>query len=145
MSQTIEHSVVVDAPRSEVWRALTDPSLMKRWMAEPDVDLEIDATWKVGAPIKVKGFHHLPFENRGAVLLFEPDSILRYSHLSSLSRLPDQPANYSIIEFRLSSTGKGSTLLIIRLSDFPNVPIMKHLDFYWGTTVHVLRRFIEKR
>jgi uncharacterized protein YndB with AHSA1/START domain len=143
MSEVIEHSVAVEAQPNTVWRALTDPSQMARWMAEPEVQVEIDTTWRVGTPILVRGFHHLPFENRGIVLLFEPHSVLRYSHLSSLSRLPDQPENYSMIEFRLSPTETGSTLLTIRLSDFPNVPIMKHLDFYWRATLHVLKRVIE--
>jgi uncharacterized protein YndB with AHSA1/START domain len=143
MSEEIEYSVAVEAQPNAIWRALTDPSQMARWMAEPEVQVEIDTTWKVGTPILVRGFHHLPFENRGTVLVFEPDSVLRYSHLSSLSRLPDRSENYSMIEFRLFPTETGSTLLTIRLLDFPNVPIMKHLDFYWRATLHVLKRVIE--
>ena len=35
MIRVIENSVTIHAPPSEVWRALTDPDLMKQWMAEP--------------------------------------------------------------------------------------------------------------
>ena len=79
MIHVIANSVTIDAPPSEVWRALTDPDLMKQWMAEPEMRLEIFTDWKVGSPIVVKGHHNnVDFENRGTVLEFEPNSILRY-------------------------------------------------------------------
>jgi uncharacterized protein YndB with AHSA1/START domain len=36
MMHVIEYSAIIDAPPSEVWRALTDPDLMKQWVAEPE-------------------------------------------------------------------------------------------------------------
>ena len=91
MIHVIENSATIHAPPSEVWRALTDPDLMKQWMAEPEMRIGIITDWKVGSPIIVKGRHNnVDFENKGTVLHFEPNSILRYSHLSSVSRLPDK-------------------------------------------------------
>ena len=79
MIRVIENSVTIDAAPSEVWRALTDPDLMKQWMAEPVMGVEIFTDWKVGSPIIVKGHHNnVDFENKGTILEFEPKSILRY-------------------------------------------------------------------
>jgi uncharacterized protein YndB with AHSA1/START domain len=86
----IKNFATINAPPSQVWRALTDPDLMRLWMGEPEMRVEI-----------VKAHHHVDFENKGTVLHFEPNSILRYSHLSSLSRLPDKSENYTVIEFGL--------------------------------------------
>ena len=91
MIRVIENPVTIDAPPSEVWRALTDPDLMKQWMSEPVMRVEIVTEWKVGSPIIVKGRHNnVDFVNRGTVLEFEPNSIRRYSHLSSVSRPPQR-------------------------------------------------------
>jgi uncharacterized protein YndB with AHSA1/START domain len=79
MIRVIENSVTIHAAPSAVWRALTDPDLMKQWMAEPEMGVEIFTDWKVGRPIIVKGHHNnVDFENKGTILEFEPKSILRY-------------------------------------------------------------------
>jgi uncharacterized protein YndB with AHSA1/START domain len=79
MIRVIENFATIHAPPSAVWRALTDPDLMKQWMAEPVMRTEIFTDWKVGSPIIVKGHHNnVGFENKGTVLEFEPNSILRY-------------------------------------------------------------------
>jgi uncharacterized protein YndB with AHSA1/START domain len=143
MGHVIENSTTINAPPSKVWRALTDPDLMKHWMSEPEMRLEIITDWKVGSPIIVKGHHHVDFENKGTILHFEPDSILRYSHLSSISRLPDVAESYTMIEFRLAPIEENSTSLNVRTSNFPSEPIFKHWEYYWRITIEVLKRFIE--
>jgi uncharacterized protein YndB with AHSA1/START domain len=94
MAATIERTITIHAPRDAVWRALTDSSCMKEWMGEPEMALEIVTDWIVGGPILIRGFHHGPFENRGTVQRFERPTSLRYSHKSSLSKLPDLPENF---------------------------------------------------
>jgi uncharacterized protein YndB with AHSA1/START domain len=79
MIRVIENSATIDAPPSEVWRALTDPDLMTQWMAEPEMRLEVFTDWKVGSPIIVTGHHNnVDFENKSTVLEFEANSNLRY-------------------------------------------------------------------
>jgi uncharacterized protein YndB with AHSA1/START domain len=144
MSQVIENSTTINAPPAEVWRTLTDPDLMKQWMAEQEMRVKIVTDWKVGSPIIVRGHHNnVDFENRGTVLHFEPNSILRYSHFSSLSRLPDEAENYTIIEFRLARTEVNTTSLNVTISNFPSEPIFKHFEYYWRITIEVIKRFIE--
>jgi uncharacterized protein YndB with AHSA1/START domain len=144
MTRRIERTVTINAPPSVVWRALTCPDLMKQWMGEPEVKIEILTDWKVGEKIIVKGFHHAEFENRGTVLHFEPDSMLRYSHLSSLSKLPDKPENYSVVAFRLEPSEDRTSLTVV-VSNFPTETIFKHLEFYWNVTIGILKKFVEER
>lgn len=138
-----EYSTVVNAPPTDVWSALTDTASMKKWMGEAEFGLDIGTDWRVGAPIVIKGFHHIHFENKGTVLQFEPPSILRYTHLSSTSRLHDQAANYSTIEFKLVPAADLSTSLTVKISGSPNEVIHKHLALYWRTTIQILKRFVE--
>ena len=106
--------------------------------------VKIITDWKVGNVIIIKGFHHIQFENKGTVLQFEPNKILQYNYLSSLSQLPDEPGNYSIIEFRLEPA-EDQISLTLTVSNFPTETIFKHVDFYWRGTIEVLRKLIEKQ
>ena len=141
----IDASICIDAPPSAVWRALTDPALMKEWMAEPEMQIDIVTDWTVGSPVVITGRHHVHFENRGVVLRFEPESVLEYTHLSSFSRLPDRPESYTTLSFRITPAGPRSTALRLTISGFPTESIFRHFDFYWRTTLAILKRFVEER
>lgn len=134
----------INAPTSEVWHALTTPKLMNQWMM-PDAELNIVTEWKVGGPIVIRGhMNGKDFENRGTVLKFEPEKVLQYTHLSSISRLPDRAESYSIIGFSLEPV-ENQTTLELTLSNFPNESIHKHLAFYWNVTLEILRRMLEEQ
>ena len=144
MTQQINKAIIIKAPPATVWNTLTNPELMKDWMGESELELEIITDWKVGNPLIIKGFHHIHFENKGTVLQFEPNKVLQYNYLSSLSQLPDKPENYSIIRFRLAPA-EDHTLLTLTISNFPTETIFKHVDFYWRATIEILKKLIEEQ
>lgn len=137
-----EKTIIIHSSPSTVWKALTAPNLMKQWMGEPEMNLDIQTDWTVGNPIIISGFNHVKFENKGVVLEFEPNSKLAYTHLSSISRLPDKPENYTIFEFTLTPSGDG-TSLTVTISNFPTESIFKHIDFYWRSTVEIIKKVSE--
>ena len=141
--QRIEKSVLINATPSVVWDVLTFPERMKLWMGDPDMKVEILTDWKVGSPVVISGFHHTKFENRGVVLQSDPKQLLRYTHLSSLSRLPDVPESYSIMEFRMIRK-ENQTSLVLAIENFPTESIRKHLDFYWTTTLEIIKKTAEQ-
>lgn len=142
MSYQIERTITINAPTSTVWDTLTQPSLMKQWMGGDDYRLNIQTNWQINGPVTITGFHHLPFENKGTVLQFDPGKIVSYTHLSSLSRLPDALENYVVITFQLA-TINDQTALTLTINNFPTETIYRHLDFYWRTTIVMLKKFIE--
>jgi uncharacterized protein YndB with AHSA1/START domain len=136
-------TVQINASTSQVWDALTNPALMKKWMAETEIHILTD--WQVGSPIVIRGnLHGINFENKGIVLQFEHEKVLQYNHLSSISRLPDRPENYSAIEFKLTAM-ENQTALTLTLSNFPTETIYKHLFFYWNVTLEILKKMIEQQ
>lgn len=115
---------------------------MKKWMHDDTIHILTD--WKVGSPMVIEGIlHGLHFENKGTVLEFNTERSLQYSHLSSLSELPDELQNYSVVAFDLIPTDHQTTLTLT-LSNFPTETIYKHLELYWNATLQVLKELAEK-
>jgi uncharacterized protein YndB with AHSA1/START domain len=136
--------VEINALPSQVWHVLTVPGLMKKWMM-PDSEINVLTDWTVGSPMIIRGhMNGKDFENNGTVLQFEPEKALQYSHLSSISRLPARPENYSLVEFGLHPIEKQTTLTLT-LRNFPTESIYQHLTFYWNGTLGILKRVIEEQ
>lgn len=144
MAQLIQKSILISAPVSTVWEYLTVPDLMTQWMGDPEMDIEIISDWKVGSPFIVRGFHHDHFENHGKIIRLEINQLFQYSHLSSLSELPDQPENHTIITFGLAKSGETQTELAVTAANFPTEAIYKHWEFYWNGTMQLIKLKIEK-
>lgn len=104
--------------------------------------LEVHASWGIETPVLIRGFHHTKFENKGIVLKYEKERRLSYSHLSSVSRLPDKQENYSILEFILTPI-ENHTRLNLTIENFPTDTIRKHLEFYWKTTMLTIKENVE--
>jgi hypothetical protein len=103
-------------------------------MGGDEFQLEIITDWQLHAPIVIRGFHHAHFENKGEILHIEEGKRLSYSHLSNISRLPDTPENYCILDYVLTLVD-GQTQLTFSITNFPTEVIRKHLEFYWRTTI----------
>lgn len=141
LTQAFTKTISIHAPVSKIWNALTDPSLMKQWMTLEEIDIITD--WQPSSSIIIKGKSHwVYFENKGTVLQFRPQQLLQYSHLSSLSGLPDEPMNYTLLEFKLMPI-EDNTTLTLTISNFPTESIYRHFVFYWNVTLELLRKFIE--
>ena len=139
---TFDESILIAASVDAVWENLTSTRLAPQWMGDPEMAVELETEWDVGGPVVVRGFHHLPFENTGKVLVFERGQRLVYTHLSSLSRLPDEPASYTTLAFTLSPVTDGTSLGLVA-SGFPTEAVFRHLRFYWGGALACLKRQVE--
>jgi uncharacterized protein YndB with AHSA1/START domain len=139
----ITKSLTIKAPPARVWFALTKPVLMQRWMSSNE--LTIHSEWRIGGPIRMQGtLHGVAFENRGTIHQFEPEKVFQYDYWSTLSRsrLADSPENYSVVRFELAAT-RGGTLLTLTLSNFVDVSIYQHANFYWNSALQALKAICE--
>jgi uncharacterized protein YndB with AHSA1/START domain len=142
MTDKFSTTITINSEPAKVWTTLTDLESMKQWIGEPEMKIEAQTDWKINTPIFIRGFHHVKFENTGIVLQYDREKRLSYSHLSSISRLPDKPESYSILEFILTPIGK-QTQLTLNISNFPTETIRKHLEFYWRTTIVTIKERVE--
>ena len=140
--ETINKSITINAPAQKVWAALTTPELIKKWLTD-DGGYEVISDFKVGSPMHFEGRWHtgIFYKDKGTILKFEPERVFQYSYWNEISHLPDIPENYVVIEFKLRPE-KDTTLLELIISNCAEGTIYGHWNFYWSTTLHVIKRLV---
>jgi uncharacterized protein YndB with AHSA1/START domain len=110
---TAEATVDINAPRSEVWRSLTDPERIKQYY----LGAEVQTTWRVGSPITFKGeWEGKSYEDKGEILVFDPERELAYSHWSAMGGKPDAPENYRVVRVTVNERD-GTTRVTLQQSN----------------------------
>ena len=106
---TASASVVVNRPKKQVWKALTDPDLVKQYFMGATVKTD----WQAGHPITFSGtWKDKPFEDHGEILSFEPEKEMSYSHWSPLSGSEDKPDNYHVVHITLADADGGTKVTL---------------------------------
>jgi hypothetical protein len=116
--------------------------LLKLWMS--DADLEVVSDWKAGSPISIRGKANGNYEYKGTILKFEPGKVLQYNSWVSISRLPDLPENYSIVEFTLAEKDNQTELKLTH-SNLIAEAAFEHSRFYWRTALGMIKKIIEEK
>lgn len=99
----------IDAPVSEVWKAITVPDIVKQYFFGSTVESD----WKEGSPLTYSGvWKGKPYQDKGVIQKIEHEKILRHTYWSNLSGIVDIPENYATVTYELHSKGEGTTLTI---------------------------------
>jgi uncharacterized protein YndB with AHSA1/START domain len=129
----------IDAPRAEVWKALTDPEAIKEYMFGADVESD----WHEGSPITWKGeWQGKPYEDKGEIMAIEPEKRLEYSHFSQLSGQADRPENYHIVTIELSADGN-KTHVSLSQDKNETEESRQHSEKNWNTMLSGLKKYVE--
>ncbi len=132
-------SIVIDAPRSQVWKALIDPDAIRQYM----FGTHVVSDWRVGSPITWKGeWQGKAYEDKGVILQSEPERMLRYSHYSPLSGMPDEPESYHTVNVELTPRGDRTE---VTLSQDRNASEEEraHSEQNWAAMLTALKQFVE--
>ncbi len=92
----------INASPAQVWAALTDPKLIKKYMFGSLVETD----WQQGSSIFWKGeYEGKTYEDKGEILEIETERRLKVSHFSPLSGQEDVPDNYHTLLYELKQNG----------------------------------------
>lgn len=129
----------IHAPASKVWQALVNPEIIKQYLFNTDVISD----WKVGSPILYKGeWEGKPFEDKGEILEIEPEKVLKSTHWSPLSGVPDTPENYHTVTYTLSEKGDATEVTITQDNNASEQE-KAHSEKNWQTVLKGMKDLLE--
>lgn len=135
-----ESTITISVPVEEVWKALTEPEIIKQYM----FGTEVETDWKVGSPIFWRGqWQGKKYEDKGEILQYEENRSVSYSHFSPLTCQPDIPDNYHTITIKLSDDN-GHTSATLSQDGNDTEEAQKYSQKNWDMMLQSLRQLLEK-
>ncbi len=140
-SSIVKVSTLIHAPVSDVWKALTDPRLIKQYL----FGTEAVTNWKVGEPIYWRGqWQGKSYEDKGTVLKFEPEKAIETTYWSSMGGLPDTPENYKKVSYTLEPEN-GGTRVTLTQDNNASEDDRNHSEQNWKMVLDGLKQLVEKQ
>jgi uncharacterized protein YndB with AHSA1/START domain len=110
-------TINLNASLDKVWETLTSPEKVKLWQFGSD----LITTWEVGSKIEfVTEWEGKIFKQWGKVLEIKPNELLKYSLFAPRPDLEDNPENYFVMNYVLTSENGKTKLEIIQEDNRPN-------------------------
>lgn len=115
MAQHTSH-ITIQTPAMNVWQALTDPTLVKRWQYGSDLVTD----WQPGHGIRFHSeWQGQVYEQWGTVLEFAPYRRIRYSLFAPRPGPQDAPENYFVMAYSLDEEDGVTNLTITMMDNRP--------------------------
>lgn len=143
----IERSIVIDAPRSRVWRALSNAEEFGDWFG---VDLKGKAFvpgQRVQGTFTIEGHEHCLFDI--VVERVEPQELLsyRWHPYSTDTKIDYEKEPLTVVTFTLKDAGKGTLLTVVEFG-FDNIPPARRLEAFrmnsqgWQFQLDSIQRYV---
>jgi uncharacterized protein YndB with AHSA1/START domain len=132
-------SIVVNAPAARAWQALVRPELVRQYL----FGTEMTADWRVGGAITYRGqWEGKAYQDKGSVLVFEPERRLQTTYFSSLSGLEDKAENYNTVTYELAES-EGRTTLTVTQDNNSSPESAEHSAKNWEMVLAGLKKVVE--
>jgi len=139
-NNTAKASIVINAPASKVWEALTDPKLIKQYL----FGTETKSDWKKGSSITYTGeWEGKAYEDKGEIIDIIPGKLLHTTYWSSMSGKEDKPENYMNVIYELSPEGN-ATKLTITQDNNASQESAEHSESNWSSVLQTMKEMLEK-
>jgi uncharacterized protein YndB with AHSA1/START domain len=129
----------IRAPRTTVWRALTDPDEIQKYM----LGSRVETDWKPGSQITWKGeYEGKKYEDKGVVLEVERERRLKLTHFSPTSGDEDVPENYHTLVYELEERD-GKTHVSLSQDNNKSEEAAEHSRANWHKMLSGLKEVVE--
>ncbi|MFA6470277.1 MAG: SRPBCC family protein [Bacteroidota bacterium] len=138
-SLTTTVTISINASTEAVWKALTDPAIIKQYL----FGTQTDTDWKKGSPIYFRGeWQGTKYEDKGTILDIQHGRLISYSYWSSMSGTADVPENYAVVSYELEQQ-QNAIALTIRQEGIRSEEIRNHSEQTWGNVLKAIKNLVE--
>jgi uncharacterized protein YndB with AHSA1/START domain len=131
--------LTIGAPVEEVWKALTTPEMIKKYM----FGATVISDWKEGSSITWTGeWNGKPYEDRGKILVIDPLHELKYSHFSPKVGQDDQLGCVHIVDVLLSRLETGTFITVTQENNSSEEERLQS-EKNWTAMLVGLKEFLE--
>ncbi len=136
---TARTQITVHATRSAVWKALTTPAIIKKYMMGADVHTD----WKVGSTIVYTGtYRGKAFEEKGVIQRIDPGKLFEATHFSATSGKADEPESYALVTWALED-GDGATTVVVTQDNIASEDGVEDAKRNWMSVLQALKKTME--
>jgi uncharacterized protein YndB with AHSA1/START domain len=122
----IEKTTVLRAPRSKVWRALTDPAQFSQWFGVVLKDPFVPGA-RVRGPVTSRGYEHLTMDI--TIDRVEPERLFSWRWQPGGDPDIDPAEPMTLVVFELEEVPEG-TRLTVKESGFDRIPVARRGKAY---------------
>jgi uncharacterized protein YndB with AHSA1/START domain len=135
----VESSITINATPAQVWKALTTPALIKKYL----MGSEVSTDWKEGSPIEYRGqYNGKAYHDKGVITRLEPHKIFQSTYWSSMGGKEDKPENYNLVTYELAAGG-GQTEVKHTQDNVHSEEEQAHLAENWAAVLQQLKAVAE--
>ena len=140
----IEKTLVIRAPRSRVWRALTDPAQFSEWFGAQLKD-PFNPGARVRGPVTSPGYEHLTMDI--TIDRVDPERLFSWRWQPGSDTDIDPAEPMTLVEFELEEVPEG-TRLTVKESGFDRIPVARRSkahrenDEGWTGQFENLRKYL---
>lgn len=151
VTDRIERSIIIQAPRSRVWKLLSDAEAFGRWFGADLSGQSFTPGQVTRGPIRIEGFTHLMFEVR--VERLEPQSVLAWRwHPYPIDPAVDyRQEEPTLVTWTLQDAPGNATRVRTVESGFDRVPPQRRFEAFrmnsrgWDAQLQNIRRHAEEQ
>jgi len=137
---TAETSIVIDASPAIVWKAITSPDTIKKYLMGTNVSTD----WKEGSPISYEGeYNGKKYHDKGVIKKVEPGRIFQSTYWSSMGGKEDKPENYNLVTYQLNEKA-GETEVRLTQDNVQTEEEKKHVTGNWNNVLKKLKSVVEE-
>ena len=134
----ISKSIDIFSTPSRVWDVLIKPEMINQYFT----GAETVTSWQIGSEIT---FTHIyegkEIKNKGVILNFDPNHLLRYTYWTAFSNTEDKPENYTTITYTLTEIN-GKTKLGLTQTNFKDIDWYKGLEVGWNAVLEKINGLV---
>ncbi len=132
---TAETSVTIDAPAEKVWKAITTPELIAKYL----YGTKVTSDWKEGSPISYEGVHQgTEYHDKGIIRTLKPNEVFASTYWSSMGGKKDKPENYNLVTYALTEGGE-RTVVTLAQDNIATDDEKQHAITNWNSVLAELK------